>query len=107
MHHNTPPKCALLLLPCPLQAAAPTPFALFGSRPTTPQQQEEEEEVQVSAAPALPFANLFGAKQAPVQVGRVVFEVFFGHFVMLSPGAGEPGLETHCIQQHIPTHATG
>jgi hypothetical protein len=57
----------------PAQAATPAPFALFGSRPTTPQQQEEEEEVQVSAAPALPFANLFGAKQAPVQVGGVAW----------------------------------
>jgi hypothetical protein len=50
------------------------PFGLFGSRAATPQQQqeeEEEEEVQV-AAPALPFAGFFGAKQAPVQVCYIV-----------------------------------
>lgn len=62
---------------CPLhshlQAASPVPFGLFGSRPTTPAvQEEEEEEVVVAASPALPFAGLFGAKRAPVQVGGFV-----------------------------------
>jgi hypothetical protein len=49
------------------------PFGLFGSRPTTPAvQEEEEEEIQVAAAPSLPFAGLFGAKRAPVQVSGCV-----------------------------------
>jgi len=34
-------------------------------------QQEEEEVEEAPARPASPFAGFFGAKQAPVQVGRV------------------------------------
>lgn len=52
------------------QAASPVPFGLFGAKaaPQQVEEEEEEEEGQVAAAPALPFAGFFGAKQAPVQV---------------------------------------